>query len=46
VQFRAYQGMDKWDYNMQNRDAKILRESLGAKAALAGWWDTEKKASL
>lgn len=44
VQFRAYQGMDKWDYNMQNRDAKLIRESLGSKAAKAGWWDSEKRA--
>ena len=44
VLFRPYQGMDKWDYNMQNRDAKLIRESLGAKAAKAAWWDSAKKA--
>ena len=44
VQFRPYHGMDKWDYNMQNRDARLIRETLGAKAAKAGWWDSEKKA--
>jgi hypothetical protein len=43
VQFRPYHGMDKWDFFMQNRDAKLLRDSLGAKAAKAGWWDSEKK---
>ena len=43
VQFRSYHGMDKWDLQMQNRDAKLLRASLGSKAAKAGWWDTEKK---
>jgi hypothetical protein len=35
--------MDKWDLQMQNRDARLLRSSLGGKAAKAGWWDTEKK---
>ena len=44
VLFRPYQGMDKWDYNMQNRDAKLIRESLGAKAAKAAWWDSATKA--
>ena len=46
VQFRPYQGMDKWDYYMQNRDAKLLREGLGAKAAKAGWWDFPKKEAV
>ena len=46
VHFRAYQGMDKWDYYMQNRDANLIRDSLGGKAAKAGWWDSVKKPSL
>ena len=46
VHFRAYQGMDKWDYYMQNRDANLIRDSLGGKAAKAGWWDSVKKPAL
>ena len=44
VLFRPYQGMDKWDYNMQNRDAKPIRESLCAKAAKGPWVGSATKA--
>lgn len=32
--------MDTWDYQMQNRDAKIFREGIADPSeSKAAWWD-------
>jgi hypothetical protein len=36
IYFRHFQGMDKWDVMMQNRDARLINTITNAKA---GWWD-------
>ena len=36
IYFRHFQGMDKWDVMMQNRDARVINTITNAKA---GWWD-------
>jgi len=40
IQFKKFPGMDEWDYNMQNRDAKIFREGIADPSlSKAAWWD-------
>ncbi len=36
IQYRHFQGMDNWDYMMQNRDARLIATVSTGKAA---WWD-------
>ena len=36
IYFRQFQGMDKWDYMMQTRDARLIGTISNSKAA---WWD-------
>jgi len=38
VQFKNYHGMDTWDYNMSNRDARLIQHA-GLAPKHAGWWD-------
>ncbi len=35
--FRKVQGLDEWDFRMQNRDAKIWRQANPGKKV--AWWD-------
>jgi hypothetical protein len=36
IHYRQFQGMDNWDYMMQNRDARLIATVSTGKAA---WWD-------
>ena len=35
--FRKIQGMDEWDFRMQNRDSKLWRQANPGKKL--AWWD-------
>mmetsp|Transcript_123656 Transcript_123656/g.184935 ORF Transcript_123656/g.184935 Transcript_123656/m.184935 type:complete len:89 (-) Transcript_123656:68-334(-) len=35
--FRKLQGLDEWDYRMQNRDGKLWRQANPGKKI--AWWD-------